>query len=215
MKPQNIGFTSSGQLKLFDFGLSACVRRRSHLDQAYEMTGCTGTLAYMAPEAVLYRPYNEKVDVYSYSIVLWQMLTGELPFDGMDRAQFIERVAKGGERPNLLSLFSGVPVAVMHLMDQCWHENHSLRPGFVSIYRTIDVFCSSRHPPLTKLKPAPEGRRIRSAPALLLRLPRNLASVNKVSVALTDHHPHKENLFYVDATLEVAGSPTTRTYRKE
>ena len=67
IKPDNLGLTSAGRLKLFDFGLCRCVKKHptdSSLSTAYEMTGNTGPLHYMAPEVVLDRPYNEKVDVY-------------------------------------------------------------------------------------------------------------------------------------------------------
>ena len=68
MKPDNIGLTSEGRLKLFDFGLCRCVKKRpdNKLSTAYEMTGHTGSLRYMAPEVVLDKPYNEKDDVYRY-----------------------------------------------------------------------------------------------------------------------------------------------------
>ena len=64
LKPENLGITSDGRLKLFDFGLCRLVRKRTHLLEAYDMTGTTGSLRYMAPEVALARPYTEKVDVY-------------------------------------------------------------------------------------------------------------------------------------------------------
>jgi serine/threonine protein kinase len=77
LKPDNVGFTSTGDLKLIDLGLSTCVKRRTNSHIAYEMTGNTGSLRYMAPEVALRKPYTEKVDVYSFGILLWQMATGE------------------------------------------------------------------------------------------------------------------------------------------
>ena len=52
LKPANIGFTADMQLKLFDFGLVTCVKKRSHAAEVYEMTGYTGSLRYMAPEVI-------------------------------------------------------------------------------------------------------------------------------------------------------------------
>mmetsp|Transcript_13423 Transcript_13423/g.20259 ORF Transcript_13423/g.20259 Transcript_13423/m.20259 type:complete len:186 (+) Transcript_13423:241-798(+) len=71
LKPQNIGFTAERQLKLFDFGLVSCVQKRSSSDDAYAMSGFTGTLVYMAPEVALRQAYSEKVDVYSFGVLLW------------------------------------------------------------------------------------------------------------------------------------------------
>ena len=51
------------------------------------MTGNTGSLRYMAPEVALKKPYNEKADVYSFAIMLWQMARDKVPFKGMTRAR--------------------------------------------------------------------------------------------------------------------------------
>ena len=50
LKPDNIGFTKDMKLKVFDFGLATCIGRSGHSNQVYKLTGCTGTLRYMAPE---------------------------------------------------------------------------------------------------------------------------------------------------------------------
>ena len=71
LKPDNVGMTASGEVKLFDLALAVCVHKRQSLSEAYEMTGCTGSIRYMAPEVSLDMPYSEKVDVYSYALVLW------------------------------------------------------------------------------------------------------------------------------------------------
>ena len=85
LKPDNVGFTSDGTLKLFDFGLCTCVKTHSDPNDVYEMTGNTGSLRYMAPEVALRKPYNEKVDVYSYGIMVWQMARDRVPFKGLSK----------------------------------------------------------------------------------------------------------------------------------
>jgi serine/threonine protein kinase len=50
LKPDNMGWTAEGQFKIFDFGLCTCVRKGETQDEAYELTGCTGSMRYMAPE---------------------------------------------------------------------------------------------------------------------------------------------------------------------
>jgi len=71
-----------GKLKLFDFGLCTCVKRRQSSNESYEMTGNTGSLRYMAPEVALKAPYSEKADVYSFGIMIWQMARDRVPFKG-------------------------------------------------------------------------------------------------------------------------------------
>jgi len=99
------------------------------------MTGFTGTLAYMAPEVALRKPYNEKVDIYSFGIILWQMVTGETPFDGMSKATYIERVVMGGLRP---SIPREVPKDLATLMQQCWDEDPKRRPSCMAILAALD-----------------------------------------------------------------------------
>ena len=50
LKPENVGFTASMKLKLFDFGLMTCVKKLSTAFDMYELSGFTGSLRYMAPE---------------------------------------------------------------------------------------------------------------------------------------------------------------------
>ena len=54
LKPDNMGWTADGQFKLFDFGLCTCVRKEETQHETYELTGCTGSIRYMAPEVVLH-----------------------------------------------------------------------------------------------------------------------------------------------------------------
>ena len=129
LKPDNVGFTSAGTLKLFDFGLCTCVRRRGEWEK-YEMSGNTGSLRYMAPEVALGLPYTEKVDVYSFGIMTWQMARDRVPFKGMSREEFIRCVVKGGERPKLDKSW---PTVFSKLLTDCWHDNPSQRPSFAVI----------------------------------------------------------------------------------
>jgi len=145
LKPQNIGFTSTGQLKLFDFGLVACVRKNSTSQEAYAMTGSTGTMVYMAPEVALCQPYNEKVDVYSFGILLWQLLSGEAPFEGMSREEHMDRVVRGGQRPSL-SAVSGANAAhtasLRKLLEQCWHADWRRRPSSAALLAALEGLLS-------------------------------------------------------------------------
>lgn len=152
LKPDNVGFTGDGELKLLDFGLSTCVKKRASLDEAYEMSGIinsklfkffkitcsvgnTGSLRYMAPEVALGLPYSEKADVYSYGILMWQMARDKVPFKGMSRENFTKEVVKGGERPKLDNYW---PKNFALLLTDCWHKDQEKRPSFESIINRID-----------------------------------------------------------------------------
>jgi len=103
LKPENLGLAADGRLKLFDFGLCRCVKKRTPQMQTYEMTGNTGSLRYMAPEVVLDLPYNETVDAFSFGIVVWTIACNKLPFRGFDRAKHRAAVVLGGGRPKVPS----------------------------------------------------------------------------------------------------------------
>lgn len=136
LKPENIAFSPDGRLKLFDFGLAKIVRRKGggRMSQRYEMTGETGSTRYMCPEVALQLPYNEKADVYSFGLILWEMLSLKRPFEGLNRKEFVQSVIKGGRRPPLQQDWS---VPLRELLTRCWDEDMDHRPGFVEVEDTL------------------------------------------------------------------------------
>ena len=78
LKPANIMFTESGTVKVMDFGIARVVGTE-HLTSAGFMMG---TPAYMAPEQVLGEDIDARADLYAMGVVLYHLLTGQLPFKG-------------------------------------------------------------------------------------------------------------------------------------
>jgi serine/threonine protein kinase len=139
LKPDNIGFTCDGNIKIFDFGLCSVVRRQPGSQEeaeVFEMTGNTGTLRYMAPEVALAKPYNQSVDTYSFGIILWQIVKGKVPFSGLGRRTYMEHVVVGGERPRLDRSW---PKAFSRLLQRCWNEDRTQRPSFAEVTRELDA----------------------------------------------------------------------------
>ena len=100
LKPENIGFDCRGDVKIFDFGLAKELQPSLLVgDDLYELTSSTGSPRYMAPEVCLGEPYNKKADVYSFSVLLWQILSLEVPYDNFDYSFFYDKVMCGNERP--------------------------------------------------------------------------------------------------------------------
>lgn len=135
LKPDNIGFTAEGKLKLFDFGLCACVRTSSNRSDQYRLTGNTGTLRYMAPEVALGRQYNSSVDVYSFGVIVWQVLRSKVPFRDMGKKAYIQEVVVGGKRPALDRRW---PQGFSQLLQKCWHEDKDARPTFSQVVAEVD-----------------------------------------------------------------------------
>jgi len=128
LKPDNIAFDSNGILKLIDFGLCTCVPRRYGEPSTYQMTGKTGSLRYMAPEVCLCKPYSEKVDIYSFGMIMYQMLTGLTPYNDMDADAHMKCVCLNDERPDL-SLFSKVHDDLTCLISASWNATPNSRPS--------------------------------------------------------------------------------------
>ena len=87
LKPANVKITPAGTVKLLDFGLAKLVEHPAS-DEVATLTGVTGhaavvgTPAYMAPEQAHGRAVDHRVDVWSFGVVLYEMVTGERPFQG-------------------------------------------------------------------------------------------------------------------------------------
>ncbi|CAM9527973.1 unnamed protein product [Ectocarpus sp. 6 AP-2014] len=137
LKPDNIGFAQDGTLKLIDFGLGKIIKRKFRVRaEKYHMTGGTGSLRYMAPEIADHQEYNEKGDVYSFSLIMWEMLAGIKPFLGLKRPDFYNRVVDEGERPPLNPEW---PQPVRNLLESCWRTNLDERLSFREVAGILKV----------------------------------------------------------------------------
>jgi len=131
-KPDNIGFDFDGVLKIFDFGLAKELRDDERIkDGLYKMTGCTGSIRYMSPENVQGRPYNLTTDVYSWAMIMWNILALEPPFALYTEQMIIARVCDRGYRPKIFSTWSARMSKIISLS---WSANLKERPSFAEIY---------------------------------------------------------------------------------
>jgi len=88
----------------------------------------------MSPEVARCEPYNLTADVYSFGLLLWQVCSLLLPYDGMNRQDHSELVVYGNERPPLDSSWS-TPLRI--LMKRAWEPDPSVRPSMDSIYKIL------------------------------------------------------------------------------
>lgn len=84
----------------------------------------------MAPEVALREPYSEKVDVYSFGIMLWQMARDSVPFSGLGKTAFMQEVVRGNLRPKLDRAW---PEGFNRLLTNCWGREPEKRPSFATI----------------------------------------------------------------------------------
>jgi len=114
--------------KICDFGLS---RYANEKDDDF-MTNNVGTAHSMAPELFNQNGYDNKVDVYAYGMLLWEMLTGHSPFKGKVAAQIAYAVCKENKRPKIPHQ---TPTALKELITKCWDGNPKNRPTFHHILK--------------------------------------------------------------------------------
>jgi len=135
LKPDNVGFDFEGRVKLFDFGLAKELDPLQKIDSGlYNMSGGTGSRRFMAPEVALSEPYHLSADMYSFSILLWELLTLEKAFGRMSVEDHKDRVVKGSERPEL---DPGWSETLCNLLTGCWKRNPFQRPSAREAYKIL------------------------------------------------------------------------------
>lgn len=85
---------------------------------------------------IQHRPYDQKVDVYSFGIVLWELITGMLPFHNMTAVQAAFAVVNKGVRP--VVPHDCLP-ALGAIMTRCWDANPDVRPSFTEVVEMLEV----------------------------------------------------------------------------
>merc|ERR1712150_28619 len=120
LKPDNIGFDVRGDLKLFDFGLAKEVPPSDNEDDVFKLSGEIGSLRYMAPEVRLCESYNLKADVFSYSILLWQMCALSTPFPGFNSSMLLSKVVEQKVRPPLNKSW---PEDLVFVLENTWEHD--------------------------------------------------------------------------------------------
>lgn len=93
LKAENLMLSTDNDLKIIDFGLSNDITGKKFLD-----TGC-GSLAYSAPELVGCKPYGKEVDIWSFGVCLFVIMTGTLPFAGDRATEIHAAMLDGGFKP--------------------------------------------------------------------------------------------------------------------
>ncbi|XP_049446394.1 mitogen-activated protein kinase kinase kinase 7 isoform X2 [Epinephelus fuscoguttatus] len=128
LKPPNLLLVAGGTvLKICDFG-TAC-------DIQTHMTNNKGSAAWMAPEVFEGNNYSEKCDVFSWGIILWEVITRRKPFDEIGGPAFrIMWAVHNGTRPPLIK---NLPKPIESLMTRCWSKDPSQRPSMEEIVKIM------------------------------------------------------------------------------
>eukprot|EP00930_Biecheleria_cincta_P041917 TRINITY_DN2881_c0_g1_i1.p1 TRINITY_DN2881_c0_g1~~TRINITY_DN2881_c0_g1_i1.p1 ORF type:complete len:519 (+),score=86.37 TRINITY_DN2881_c0_g1_i1:24-1559(+) len=142
-------------VKISDFGLSrrlptAALLSGTHAVRASftttvstepNMTGGLGTGLWMAPECLSGHSYDERADVYSYGVVLFELICRRLPFDGAPGGSTATaaalRAVCAGERPALRYVPACCPADLQQIMEHCWAQRPEARPDFSGVLEDL------------------------------------------------------------------------------
>ncbi|XP_077352352.1 mitogen-activated protein kinase kinase kinase 21 isoform X2 [Festucalex cinctus] len=116
-------------LKITDFGLAREWHKTTKMSAA-------GTYSWMAPEVIRMSLFSKGSDVWSYGILLWELLTGEVPYRGIDGLAVAYGVAVN---KLTLPIPSTCPEPFARLMEECWDQNPHVRPSFSCILEQLSA----------------------------------------------------------------------------
>ncbi|KAI5071494.1 hypothetical protein GOP47_0013745 [Adiantum capillus-veneris] len=129
LKSSNLLVDKNWVVKVCDFGLS----RKKH-STFLSSKSTAGTPEWMAPEVLRNEPSNEKCDVYSFGVILWELATLQQPWAGMNPMQVVGAV---GFQQRTLDIPDNMDPAIVRIIQQCWQSDPAARPSFADIMAAL------------------------------------------------------------------------------
>ncbi|KAK1371905.1 putative serine/threonine-protein kinase SIS8 [Heracleum sosnowskyi] len=129
LKSPNLLVDKNWVVKVCDFGLS----RMKH-STFLSSRSTAGTAEWMAPEVLRNEPSDEKCDVYSYGVILWELCTLQQPWGGMNPMQVVGAV---GFQHRRLEIPDDIDPAIADIICKCWQTDPKLRPSFSEIMAAL------------------------------------------------------------------------------
>ncbi|OAY46541.1 hypothetical protein MANES_06G007900v8 [Manihot esculenta] len=129
LKSPNLLVDKNWVVKVSDFGLS----RMKH-NTFLSSRSAAGTAEWMAPEVLRNEPSDEKCDVYSFGVILWELCTLQQPWGGMNPMQVVGAV---GFQQRRLEIPDGMDPVIADVIRKCWQTDPKLRPTFAEIMAAL------------------------------------------------------------------------------
>ncbi|XP_044476993.1 probable serine/threonine-protein kinase SIS8 isoform X2 [Mangifera indica] len=129
LKSPNLLVDKNWVVKVCDFGLS-----RMKNSTFLSSRSTAGTAEWMAPEVLRNEPSDEKCDVYSFGVILWELSTMQQPWGGMNPMQVVGAV---GFQHRRLDIPDNMDPAIADIIQKCWQTDPRLRPTFAEIMAAL------------------------------------------------------------------------------
>ncbi len=129
IKPQNIMVTADGQAKVLDFGLAKLIQQRQGATDSESLSsrlgGVPGTVPYMSPEQLRAEKLDFRSDIFSFGIVLYEMISGRNPYSRANDADIITAILTSD--PPLINIVADIPAEMARITHKCLNKNRDQR----------------------------------------------------------------------------------------
>jgi len=144
LKPGNIKLTPEGKVKVLDFGLAkATSRQDENQDTAITQPGrVIGTPTYMSPEQACGKSTDHRTDIWSFGCIMYEMLTGHLPFEGQTSTEILARIIE--REPDWQAVPEQTPANIQVLLRRCLEKDpdqrlEDMRDAVIEIRETLNL----------------------------------------------------------------------------
>jgi len=131
--------------KVCDFGVAKLMQQ----GEWGEMTSQAGTKHWMAPEMWVDNNYDEKVDVYSFAMVTYEIICREVPFEEEEPAD-VGKYTLAGVRPDMDAIPPDTTAGIRELMEDCWQQHPGARPSFAAVVDRLEPIYLKMQPDYTR-----------------------------------------------------------------